>query len=101
MFGLPVYRHRLFEASLPLEAPRGCDHRQPAMNPHNQLGRDRIYEAFGRQNPDPIWNSAMGVGWMDKEEGREAIPPAYTAYLGRFLLIAVLANRREAERAAA
>lgn len=101
MFGLPVWRHRLFEASIPLVAPRGCDHGTPAMNPHNQMGRDRIYEEFGRQDPDPIWNSAMGVGWMGRYDGREAIPPAYTHYVGRFLYAAVLAGRRCAIEAAA
>ncbi len=96
MFGLPVWRHRLFETSIPVSPPRGCDHSRPAMNPHNQLGRDRIYSEFGRQDPNPIWNSAMGVGWMGKYDGREAIPPAYTAYIGRWLFAAALNAKREA-----
>lgn len=86
MFGLRLWRHRLFESSQPLSAPRGCNHALPAMNAQNQAGRDRIYAEFGRQNPDPIWNEAMGVGWMNKEEGREAIPPAYTDYIGKMLV---------------
>lgn len=88
MFGLPVWRHRLFEASFALiPAPRGCDHSTPAMNPHNQAGRDRIYAEYGgKQNPDPIWNAAMGVPWMNKHEGREAIPPRMTAFLGEQLI---------------
>jgi len=86
MFGLRVYRHRLFETSFPLAAPRSCDHTVLAMNPHNQAGRDRIYEEFGRQDPDPIWNAEMGVPWMTRYEGREAIPPAYTEYIGTQLL---------------
>lgn len=28
----------------------------------------------------------MGVGWMGRYEGREAIPPAYTEHVGRQLL---------------
>jgi DNA (cytosine-5)-methyltransferase 1 len=94
MFGLRVWRHRLFEASVPIEAPCACRHREPAMNPHNQLGRNRIYAEFGKQNPDPIWNEAMGVGWMNKEEGREAIPPAYTEHIGAYLLAEVNARAR-------
>lgn len=85
MFGLPVYRHRLFECSFPVEPPSGCSHRTPAMNPHNQAGRDRIYEQVGRADPEIPWREAMGVGWMGKHEGREAVPPAFTAYVGRFL----------------
>jgi DNA (cytosine-5)-methyltransferase 1 len=86
MFGLRVYRHRLFETNFPVSAPRGCSHTAPPMNPHNQVGRDRIYAEFGRQDPDPIWNKAMGVEWMGRYEAREAIPPAYTELIGHQLL---------------
>lgn len=96
MFGLPVWRHRLFECSFPVPIPRPCDHSRPAMNPHNQLGRDRIYAEFGRNNVDLIWNRAMGVGWMSKEEGREAIPPAMTHYVGRYLAAQVRERQKEA-----
>jgi DNA (cytosine-5)-methyltransferase 1 len=79
--GLPVYRHRLFLASFAITGTE-CDHRKPAMNPHNVFGRERIYAAFGRQDPERLWRAAMGVPWMNKHEGREAIPPAYTAFIG-------------------
>lgn len=35
--------------------------------------------------------AAMGIPWMTKGELNEAIPPAYTEYVGRFLLAAVAA----------
>lgn len=87
-FGLRVGRHRLFEANVPLDAPAApcrCSGIY-VMNPHNQAGRDRIYAEFGRNNVDKIWNRAMGVPWMNKHEGREAIPPAFTEFIGRQLL---------------
>jgi DNA (cytosine-5)-methyltransferase 1 len=31
----------------------------------------------------------MGVGWMNREELSEAIPPAYTEHIGRQLLAAI------------
>jgi hypothetical protein len=31
----------------------------------------------------------MDVGWMNGDEGRDAIPPAYTEYIGRQLLDAL------------
>lgn len=86
MFGLRVRRHRLFQCSFEASSPVPCDHRLPAFNHYNQAGRDRIYAEFGRQDPDPLWNAEMGVPWMNKYEGREAIPPAYTEYLGRQFL---------------
>ena len=79
MFGLPVWRHRLFECSFPLSAPRGCDHSAQPMNPHRAIRP-------GGRTTEGAWREAMGVGWMDKDEGREAIPPAYTEHIGRQLL---------------
>jgi DNA (cytosine-5)-methyltransferase 1 len=83
-FGLRVYRHRLFESNVNLRGP-GCVHRRPAMNPHNQAGRERIYAEFGRQDPEKLWRREMGVAWMSKQEGREAIPPVFTEHIGRQL----------------
>ena len=82
MFGLPIWHHRLFEASMPLAAPRGCDHSSQPMNPH------RAHRPGGRTS-EAAWRSAKGVGWMSDHEGREAIPPAYTEYVGAQLLEAL------------
>jgi DNA (cytosine-5)-methyltransferase 1 len=35
---------------------------------------------------------AMGISWMSRQELREAIPPAYTEFIGR-QLVDVLATR--------
>lgn len=86
MFGLRVWRHRLFETSFPISAPRGCDHRLPAMNPHNQIGRDRITAEFGAGDQERPWRAEMGVPWMTRYEAREAIPPEYTEFIGQFLI---------------
>jgi DNA (cytosine-5)-methyltransferase 1 len=95
MFGLRIRRHRLFETSFGVPQPSCGDHSR-CLNPHNQAGRDRLYEELGKQHPDPVWNGAMGVGWMGKYEGREAIPPAYTQYLGWHLLNVIRSGRRAA-----
>jgi DNA (cytosine-5)-methyltransferase 1 len=87
--GLRVYRHRLFESNLPLVGTP-CDHRQPAMNPHNQAGRDSMYAEFGRCDPEPRWRQEMGVGWMSRYEAREAIPPAYTEFIGRQVMAQIV-----------
>lgn len=92
--GLRVERHRLFESNVPLYG-LPCRHRDLAMNPHNQAGRDRIYEEFGRQDPEVVWRREMGVEWMSKHGGRQAVPPAYTAFIG-----AQLMGRLEAREAA-
>jgi SAM-dependent methyltransferase len=72
MFGLKVKRHRLFETSW-----RGfgfalaCHHAD--LLPFMHKG-ERAYA------------DAMGCTWMTKFEARDAIPPAYSRYLGAFLL---------------
>ena len=80
MFGLKVRRHRIFECSFPIFAPGACDHSRPAMNPHNSAARARL----GR-GPEKIWANEMGVPWMSKHGAREAVPPAYTEYVGTCL----------------
>jgi DNA (cytosine-5)-methyltransferase 1 len=80
-FGLPVNRHRLFETSFPLPV-LPCRHDGLAMNPHNVEGR-------ARGATERKWREAMGVEWMDGHEGREAIPPAYTEWIGERLLAAL------------
>jgi hypothetical protein len=41
---------------------------------------------------------AMGCGWMTAREAREAIPPAYTEFIGGYLLAEINA-RKEASAA--
>lgn len=72
MFGLPIKRHRLFAVSWPFFALLPvCTHRNLLPFAHKAE----------RQYAD-----AMGCPWMTKREAREAIPPAYTRYLGTHLL---------------
>lgn len=104
-FDLGVRRHRLFETTLPLTgAP--CDHRgQAARSPGYPVKRyhsgrpvvtvSPVVGVFGRgQGLGPgeieLWKRAMGIGWMTRDEMREAIPPAYTQWLGE-QAIAVIA----------
>jgi DNA (cytosine-5)-methyltransferase 1 len=84
-FGLRVQRHRLFETSFPVAAP-DCHHTRHALNPHRAEGRERIYAEFGRGDPEKLWAKDMGVQWMSRHEAREAIPPAYTEWIGRQLM---------------
>lgn len=83
--GLRVQRHRLFECSFPAEGT-GCDHGIKTINPHRASSRTHL--GF---SPELQWREAMGVGWMTKAEARQAIPPAYTEFVGRQLLAALSA----------
>ena len=88
MFGLRIWRHRLFEASYPVAPPRGCDHTCRPLNPYRQTSRVLMPQIVGgewRTQEEP-WRAEMGVPWMSRDEGREAVPPAYTEYIGTRLM---------------
>lgn len=84
MFGLPLYRHRYFEASFPLAAPHHPRHTIPASRAgHWEPGT--IISVAGHCNAD-LAREAMGIDWTTRDELAEAIPPAFTEFIGAQLL---------------
>lgn len=93
MFGLGVHRPRLFESNvllmLPPKPPRQAD---PVAVYGKQDGRRLRTRADGselRVGDLATGSAAMGIDWMNWDDLREAVPPAYTEYIGRQLLLAV------------
>lgn len=89
MFGLGVERgflrrHRLFETSFPVPQPL-CRHRGPAVGVYGHGGHTGKHRMLYRKEAA----EAMGIDWMTRDEMCEAIPPAFTLYVGGFLLAAV------------
>lgn len=82
MFELPIYRHRPFETNFPID--------QPAHGPHKHVisggrmlgdrGRASSWERNSRQT------TVMGCEWMTQREVGQAIPPAYTEFIGQQLM---------------
>jgi DNA (cytosine-5)-methyltransferase 1 len=106
-------RHRLFEiAGFEIDLIPPCAHglhgrKQPATS---RDGSDRYWpatvEVYGnpggssrrdhrQQYPHRVRSEAMGIAWMKGAELSEAIPPAYTEFLGRPLLAALAAARAD------
>jgi DNA (cytosine-5)-methyltransferase 1 len=83
MFGLDVERHRLFESNIPLHVPF-CMHewQLPRFTVNKKVTRViPVYgSGGGKQGHD--WSRAMEIDWMLKAEIVNAIPPAYTKFLG-------------------
>jgi len=87
--GIPGYqlrRHRWFEPwgfwlmSLP------CQHSGPVIGIYGDHGRDRRRkEGHGRYFTLAERKQAMGIDWMGRDSLDQAIPPAYTAYIGQEL----------------
>lgn len=87
MFGLGVRRHRLFECD-PMVAfsPASCNHSRKVARPGRRPGRGELYCVTGHF-PDVLGaGKAMGIDWMTQTGLAQAIPPAYTEYIGRQLL---------------
>ena len=85
MFNLPIWRHRYFETdgfSVPrLEHFKHTGRPPIVINPGSNARRNRIRRTTEEQA------TGMEVDWMTRMcEITEAIPPAYTEYIGAYLL---------------
>lgn len=86
MFGLKVIRERWFELHgfdmLLLISPI-----KPKA-PVQKLGYSTVVGGgcAGRGIKLETWQGAMGIDWMSKAELTQAIPPAYTEYIGKHLI---------------
>jgi DNA (cytosine-5)-methyltransferase 1 len=91
--GLRVIRHRLFETNWPLSAPPHGAH--PLVFTHDKrkahygrLDQDTSFVQVTGGGNATVANkaAAMGINWMTGRELNEAIPPAYTTWVGQQLL---------------
>lgn len=84
MFGLKLLRHRWFETNFIVAQPvhkkhtglkRGIDYYSPVFGSFSGTEiNDRVAS---------MWQEAMGTYWMTKREMSQAIPPAYSRYIGQ------------------
>jgi len=90
MFGLGVSRgylrrHRLFETSFPIKQPC-CRHKGLAVGVYGHGGHSGKHRMLYRDEAA----QAMKINWMSRDEMCQAIPPAYTEYVGRYLIKAII-----------
>lgn len=92
-FGLEVIRHRVFESSLLLLAPHHNPHPKHLSTNASKAystGSGGLVCVAGHNFVREAGAAAMGIDWnMTRAELANAIPPAYTAYLGRQLIAAI------------
>lgn len=93
MFGLELYRHRLFECSFPVEQPWHSSHDRPQTKMGRPPKDGEIMQVVGNFSGVEQAKLAMGIHWMVRDELREAIPPAYAEHIGR----AAMAHIRQQE----
>ncbi len=92
MFGLKVIRRRLFELH-GFEiwfAPKPY-----TLNSEVKSGKYSCIVGGGDAGTNinlDKWKADIGIDWMSKPELCQAIPPAYTEYIGKYLMQAVLSG---------
>ena len=91
-FGLDLRRHRNFETSFPLFSTPCSHHWQKPRFRSLDKRRNTLASVIGvhghinYSGEFELRKNAMGIEWMNSDELSEAIPPAYTEFIGKQLL---------------
>ncbi len=85
MFGLGVERgflrrHRVFETSFAVARPQ-CNHQGMAVGVYGHGGHSGKHRMLYKAEA----SIAMDIDWMTRDELSQAIPPAYTEFIGQHL----------------
>ncbi|MCX5119244.1 DNA cytosine methyltransferase [Micromonospora sp. NBC_00362] len=96
MFDLGVFRHRGFEVGggITLAQPHHPQHR-------GRVGDGKYVTVTGKSGGRSVrdgiqhgakadWERAMGIDWMSTREMAQAIPPAYTRWIGQQIMPALV-----------
>jgi DNA (cytosine-5)-methyltransferase 1 len=94
MFGLTLFRHRLFESSHWLPQSEHPSHKGHKIGVGGFVCIAGYGDSSGwKKKKVPAdyrnkrsWERAIGIDWMIKMELAQAIPPAYTEYLGKQMI---------------
>ena len=96
-FGLGVFRHRKFECGFPVPQPLHTKH-------DGKIGDGKYFSVAGgsgrwkswgtvyrnvSKGTIEQWRQAMGIDWMLRSEIKDAIPPAYTEYIGKYMMLVI------------
>jgi DNA (cytosine-5)-methyltransferase 1 len=90
MFGLgsqgyQLQRHRIFESNRFFFPPASCAHVGQPLPVYGHAGGRSKRDGLKFPGTD-AWREGMGISWMTGKELAEAIPPAFTEYIGRQIL---------------
>ena len=89
--GLDVQRHRAFEMNFSAMGVPCAHGGRPAkfdVYEHGRWYKSPFVKVYGSGGGKAMehWAEAMGIDWMTPKELAEAIPPAYTAHIGYYLM---------------
>ena len=89
MFGLETYRHRLFESSVVIETPPHPEHVAPLTKMGRPPKPGEFMHIVGNFSGVDRGREVMEMPWASRDGLREAIPPAYTTWVGLALRVAL------------
>jgi DNA (cytosine-5)-methyltransferase 1 len=85
--GFEIRRHRAFELNWPFDSlVPPCVHSKPSLPIFGHNPNGDFYKRHGRGVGIDAKREAMEMPWVDRDELREAIPPAFTEFIGHQLL---------------
>ncbi|MGW3711374.1 SAM-dependent methyltransferase [Streptomyces albogriseolus] len=93
MFGLRTYRHRLFESPIPLATKFHPRHLAPVAKMGRPVRPGEFMHIVGNFTGADLAREILGMPWATREGLRDAIPPAYTKFLGAQAAKHILAER--------
>lgn len=83
MFGLRTYRHRLFEVhGFEFYSPNHPEHVAVTAKMGRKVADDEYMHVVGHFSGVELGRAIMEMPWASRHELAEAIPPAYTRYIG-------------------
>ena len=94
-FGLNVKRDRFFECNFPAFDTPNSKWQKPRFRSLDKRRNGKLSSVVGVHGhinyagEGELRKVAMGIDWMSDAELTQAIPPAYTEYIGKFLMKAI------------
>lgn len=82
MFGLPTYRHRLFETNWDLPQPLHMPHVAKQAKMGRSIKEGEFIQYMGHFSGVQYVKDFTGCQWMDQYGLAQSIPPQYTKYIG-------------------
>jgi DNA (cytosine-5)-methyltransferase 1 len=92
MFGVETYRHRLFESNVELSRPVHPTHSAPTTKMGRRPVDGEYMHIVGNFSGVDRAREVMDMPWANRDGLREAIPPAYAAFIGAQLMAHVERN---------
>ena len=91
MFGLNVVRHRLFECSPEIMFPPAlCNHAKRVVKHGRRPCRSKNFAAVtGHFSDVRFAQESMGIDWMGQSGLSQAIPPKFTEWIGREMMLLI------------